>query len=1218
MSFQGNSGSKPRRANGALLRRLVLRALLLLSVSAGVLAPFVAPQAHAEATAMVAEGYARITLDLPRAARFNASVANGVLVVRFDRTVALDPAALARAMPDYISVARLDDGGRTLRAALKRGWRIHTSRNAAVLAIDLVSPDFSGDPPDIAPTQAEIEAAAAEAAAREDAARTPVDPATLPLLAVPVRVGEHSDYTRIVFDWPEAVDYALELDEGALTITFARGAELSSARLTQSPPPFVRGFAAGNEAGRLVVRMQVDPSSPIHHFRDGPKIALDIRSPRTDSEGGIVPMSAPEADRTGATAEAPPAAPPADVPPADAPPATEHVAEPAQADAAHADPAPADEAHAAAETGDAVHDEATPAPEPEAVAEAEPHAPPGTDAAAHASAEAEGTETAHPATEDAIAAAARNAASSPASSEATDGEALAHDAAAVPMELRAEVIGDGLRLEFPFGKENAAALFQRGRTFYVVFDGDAPFAVETLPERFFDFVTEASRMRAGDDTVIRLRLAGEPLATVSLEGMTWVLTLGPSVMETPLPVRLLREARTVGPSRVRAALTGASRVIAFEDPDAGDPLIVVTAFGAVQGLIAQRDFVEFMALETAQGLAIRPHTDDLTVTIEGAEALIESGGGLSLSAGTVSQYAPERKPLGDTLRPAFMDFSAWRVPAAAYAREHARLFNAIGDDAAGPSAARLALAQFYLAHGLSYEALGVLDILAADDERAVLDPTFLATRAVGRFLARDFAGAREDLATRALDSDPNAQLMRGLVAVALEDWPAARAALAAGEEWIGRYPGDWQARFRLATATTGLAVNDLGLAERALSAMPAEGHEAAQALEAKLLKGQLLARLDRTEAAMELFNQVAAGGNRPLEARAAFDILLLKARTGALPPNEAIAELERLSWRWRGDRLELQVLKALADLQIASGDYRNGLLTMRAAVLGFPNDPLARHVREDMARAFEDLFLNGKADALPPVQAVGLYYDFKELTPIGRLGDDMIRRLADRLVAVDLLAQATELLQYQVDNRLEGVARSAVATRLALVYLMDREPEKALDAIRSTRQTRLPDELLIQRRLLEARALAEMKQFQLAQETLEQDDSADARRLKADISWMASDWQIAAERFEKLATEAGTGAVDDITRVDVMRAVIAFTLANDARGLSRLREAYGARMEATSYGPAFDAVTRAIAPDTVAFRDLAKAVAAIDTLDRFLASFDASRTPGETAALDIP
>ena len=49
-----------------------------------------------------------------------------------------------------------------------------------------------------------------------------------------------------------------------------------------------------------------------------------------------------------------------------------------------------------------------------------------------------------------------------------------------------------------------------------------------------------------------------------------------------------------------------------------------------------------------------------------------------------------------------------------------------------------------------------------------------------------------------------------------------------------------------------------------------------------------------------------------------------------------------------------------------------------------------------------------------------MFYEFRELTPIGRRGDEMIRRLADRLVAVDLLDQASELLQYQIDQRLEG------------------------------------------------------------------------------------------------------------------------------------------------------------------------------------------------------
>ena len=53
----------------------------------------------------------------------------------------------------------------------------------------------------------------------------------------------------------------------------------------------------------------------------------------------------------------------------------------------------------------------------------------------------------------------------------------------------------------------------------------------------------------------------------------------------------------------------------------------------------------------------------------------------------------------------------------------------------------------------------------------------------------------------------------------------------------------------------------------------------------------------------------------------------------------------------------------------------------------------------------------------------------------------MIRRLADRLASIDLLDQAAELLQYQVDKRLEGAARAQVAARLAMVYLTARTPD---------------------------------------------------------------------------------------------------------------------------------------------------------------------------------
>ena len=55
-------------------------------------------------------------------------------------------------------------------------------------------------------------------------------------------------------------------------------------------------------------------------------------------------------------------------------------------------------------------------------------------------------------------------------------------------------------------------------------------------------------------------------------------------------------------------------------------------------------------------------------------------------------------------------------------------------------------------------------------------------------------------------------------------------------------------------------------------------------------------------------------------------------------------------------------------------------------------------------------------------------------------------------MAVDLLGPAANLLAYQVDKRLDGVAKAQVATRLAAIYLMDHKPQQG-----GGRAARFPD-----------------------------------------------------------------------------------------------------------------------------------------------------------------
>jgi hypothetical protein len=259
-------------------------------------------------------------------------------------------------------------------------------------------------------------------------------------------------------------------------------------------------------------------------------------------------------------------------------------------------------------------------------------------------------------------------------------------------------------------------------------------------------------------------------------------------------------------------------------------------------------------------------------------------------------------------------------------------------------------------------------------------------------------------------------------------------------------------------------------------------------------------------------------------------------------------------------------------------------------------------MQDEAAELFSQLFNGPRADDLPAVQALALFYEFRELTPIGRRGDEMIRRLAERLAAVDLLDQAGELLQYQVEHRLDGSARAHVASRLAMIYLTNRKPDRALAALRATRISDLAGELRQQRLLLEARAQSDVGRHDLALDIISNLVGREAIRLRSDIHWAARRWRESSEQIELLYGERWKefAPLTEFEKSDILRAAIGYSLSDDAIGLSRLKEKYAAKLDSDADRTAFDAATRLAASNSAEFATIARMAASVDTLDGFL------------------
>lgn len=296
--------------------------------------------------------------------------------------------------------------------------------------------------------------------------------------------------------------------------------------------------------------------------------------------------------------------------------------------------------------------------------------------------------------------------------------------------------------------------------------------------------------------------------------------------------------------------------------------------------------------------------------------------------------------------------------------------------------------------------------------------------------------------------------------------------------------------------------------------------------------------------------------------------------------------------------------KLLAELYFDHKDYRLAFQITRDAAASNPESQPIHQLTDEAEAQFAELFLNGAADQLGDLDALSLYYDFRQLTPAGAKGDEMIRNLARRLVKVDLLAQAGDLLEYQIDSRLQGAAQAQVAAELAIIRIADRNPEGALRVLNRTRIANLPPTLERQRRILEARALIDANREDLALDLLTRVEGRDADLLRVDGYWKAKNYVAASDLIETVYSRDVMEGLTVPARMNVIKAAVGLVLANDTLGLNRLRSKFSERMSQSPEWALFDYITSPKAnPVGVEFKSAAKLVASMDSITAFLGAY---------------
>ena len=768
-------------------------------------------------------------------------------------------------------------------------------------------------------------------------------------------------------------------------------------------------------------------------------------------------------------------------------------------------------------------------------------------------------------------------------------------------ELVTETNQTSLRFDWP--APTGAAIYRRSSALWLVFAAAANLDLDNLRAHSQGVLSAIDAVPAGTGTALRLVVADGLNPSVRRAGNSWIIDLKHAASTPDAPI--LVDPRPGAPfPAVDLHVHQAAAPLSIKDPVLGDTLLVVPVGELGRGIDAARSFVDFRLLESAQGIVIRPNTDDLVVQPDTNAVQITRPHGLALSG--------DRDRLLGGVPANFhrvFDFAAWRGPdSESFIARRSKLERAAADaPAAARTTPRLDLARFYFANLFAAETLGVLSQIERDDPAAANDRAVQALKGAACYLTDDRDCARKQFNLAIFDKEPEIALWRGAIAADTADWNTAAREFTNSIGVISSYPKVLRDRFALAAAEA-MIETDRGsaagpLLDTVLKDSPSLGDKAI----AEYLAGRREQQLGQLEPALEKWIKVSASGDRKARARALFSRAMALFDKKQASRLDTINALDTLRFSWRGDAFEFTLLRQLGELQLAEGDVDGGIESLHEAAVYFPDFPASKDVAKEAADSFANLYLGQKAEDVSPVKALALYSEFQDLETAGDRREQIVRKLIDRLVSVDLLDQATALLDDQVKSHLSGRDKARGATQLALLRLMNRQPDAALAALDIDIGNDVPIDLARQRQELRARALTDLNKVPEALALLQNDNSVDAARLRADIYWRQKDWDSAAKVFAQLA---GAPPAQGPLGVELSRILLAWSAAlaldGDHDGLDKLRKDWGPSIAGTQTAQAFNLITEdadagIAGGGTVA--DLAARVAEIGNLQSFMAAY---------------
>lgn len=764
-------------------------------------------------------------------------------------------------------------------------------------------------------------------------------------------------------------------------------------------------------------------------------------------------------------------------------------------------------------------------------------------------------------------------------------------------------------LAFPWNMEVGVSVFQRGKYIWIAFDHQRTLDLDDLRNQSKNVTEQIIQVPHSKATI--LRILPKPNVRVGLrqEGLLWIIDLYThnidyKVRELPIFVQY----NSMNQSYLYIPNNNSGNALSIIDPEVGDMILIGTETELGLAIDEAYRYQDLEILPAKQGFAIVPNASDIMLT--------KGNTGFSIKADNrglnISDNLDNIKRQQQFLQKA-SDIFDLNIPAQLLQMNFLDAEKQIKEDIAKSKQeqqirAKLLLIRYYLGMGLGTEAMQALKQLSPEEKQKVSPETYAALSGVANFLMRRYDEALDNFSVQGLQNNNEAIFWRALTDSALEFKKENDIVLLTFITIIRDYPQELKERIALVAADTTIKAYDDISTQNFLDILKSSKNNDARRAQILYLNAQKFEYQGYPNNALKEYSYATMHKSQKYASLARFSKVDLEDRFKLINPKRAIEELERLRFAWGEENFKFKLLQRLAEIYESDKNYNKALLTYQQSLNLAQTPSQKEDILNKMLKLFEDLYMNGRVDELQAVKAIALYKDYEWLAPRSRYYTAMAQKLADRMVAVDLLTSASDLLKEQL--RLVNLSpdqKAQIGARLALIYLFEEDAIAALDILDKTQTKDLSQNQQQYRKIIKAKALAYLNKTDEALKLLEDDFSKNALLLKTDIYWKSGQWEKAANTIKYLIEKPQKDTpLTSEQRTYILDWIIALKKANRSTVIYRIRNTFLSYFEKTPYYSTFNILTSNLETNRVDMNSIDKAVNDISAYSNFSKIYDES------------